>query len=120
MNRVLKRAPLLLALMSLLLCATLAQGQTPQALIGRWTSSSPSGTGDRSLLLQPDGSYEMSGYAVETDRGRWWVDGEFFYAQSSVNGVTMQHYLQITHDEYGQPMLILDGDAYVTSTGPSF
>lgn len=102
-----------------LLCAllwwtpVLGQPAVPPSLCGRWTGYSSDSTyavgPPDTLVLQQDGSYQSSGAA-----GRWWVDGEFFCLQTS-SGETAQFYLEMRNNEYGEPMLILDGTPYVSA-----
>ena len=119
-----------------LLCTSLAwaQGSVPQELCGRWTyfsgGSTYTGGGysvERYVVLNPDGTYEYGGessnsggngsaYGSSVDQGRWWIEGETLCGQSSTTGQTVQYSIELYNNKNGDPMIVIDGDAYVTAT----
>jgi len=124
----------LVVVLLLSLCAW-AQGRVVPELCGQWTYYSGGGTytggsysSQRFVVLHPNGTYEYSGessnsggngqaYGDSRDQGRWWIEGETLCAQSSVTGELSRYSLELrNHPKTGDPMIVIDGDAYVTAT----
>ncbi len=110
-------------------------GRTPLELTGKWcrVNVSAASTGGSSssacFLLDPDGTYayfterSMSVNAPDAyggvasqdgDRGRWWVEGDRLFYDSPVRGQGSYKLEKKNHPESGDPMIVLDGEAYVT------
>lgn len=106
-----------------------------QSLVGKWcwTNTTTSNTGGSSnsecIVLQADGTYQ---YAAERsmdtntnafyggtssqsgDQGRWWVQGDRIYYDSQTRGQGSYRLERRNHPKTGDPMIVLDGDSYVT------
>lgn len=112
-----------------------AQGRVVPELCGQWTYYSGGSTytgggysSQRYVILHPNGTYEYSGessnsgghgqaYGSDHDRGQWWIQGETLCARSAVTGQTSQYTIELrNHPKTGDPMIVIDGDAYVTAT----
>lgn len=123
-----------LILMLLLSLQALAQGRIPVELCGQWTYYSGGGTYtggsysvERWVVLNQDGSYIYHGenansggngqyYGNGDDRGQWWIQGETLCSKSAVTGESNQYPIELRNNKNGDPMIIIDGDAYVTAT----
>jgi hypothetical protein len=106
-----------------------------QSLVGKWcwTNTTTTNTGGSSnsecIVLQANGTYQ---YAAERsmdtntnafyggtssqsgDQGRWWVQGDRIYYDSQTRGQGSYRLERRNHPKTGDPMIILDGDSYVT------
>lgn len=123
-----------LLIILLLAIQAVAQGRVPAELCGRWTYYSGGGTYtggsysvSRWVVLNANGTYEYQGessnsggngqsYGNGYDQGQWWIQGETLCAKSSVTGESTQYPLELRNNKNGDPMIIIDGDAYVTAT----
>ena len=123
-----------LLLLLLLSLSAAAQGRIPVELCGQWTYYSGGGTYtggsysvQRSVVLNQDGSYIYQGEASNSggngqsygdgrDHGSWWIQGETLCAKSSVTGELTQYPIELRNNKNGDPMIVIDGDAYVTAT----
>ncbi|MBX3294806.1 MAG: hypothetical protein KF762_03760 [Acidobacteria bacterium] len=106
-------------------------GGNPQDLVGKWCYSAnvqAQGGGRQSdicFTLHPDGTYEYYGEASSSniyggsnsqsrDAGRWSATATTLTARSN-SGQTKTYTLERrNHPRTGDPMLIVDGDAFVT------
>ncbi|MBS2040749.1 hypothetical protein JST97_37525 [bacterium] len=111
----------------------LAQGRVPIELCGQWSYFSGGGTYtggsysvQRWVVLNQDGTYIYHGenangggngqaYGDSEDRGRWWIEGETLCTQS-VSGQSYQFPIELRNNKNGDPMIVIDGDPYVTAT----
>ena len=107
-------------------------GSNPPELFGKWCymsnlTGSNSRMSNRCFTLYEDGTYEYyaetsssgsagSSASQESDSGRWSVSGgETITAHSNTNGKMTFSLEKRNHPKTGDPMLVLDGDAYVTA-----
>jgi hypothetical protein len=110
----------------------------PQELVGKWckmssTSSSSGGSfSSQCIILNGDGTYSYnseSSRSVNTptlaggtssqggDQGTWWVQGDRIYYNSQTQGTGSYKLEKRNHPKnVGDPMIVLDGEAYVTAT----
>jgi hypothetical protein len=110
-------------------------GNIAQELVGKWcwtnvTSTNSGGsTSSRCIVLNANGTYE---YASErsmdtntnafyagtssqgSDRGTWYVQGDRIYYNSQTSGQGSYQLQKINHPKTRDPMIVLDGEAYVT------
>ncbi|MBS1554506.1 MAG: hypothetical protein JSU09_06240 [Bacteroidetes bacterium] len=49
-----------------------------------------------------------------SDRGKWWLKGDRIYYQSQTQGDGSYAFEKRNHPKNGDPMIVLDGDTYVT------
>lgn len=106
-----------------------------QNLVGKWcwTNITSTNTGGSSssecIVLQSDGTYQFAAErsmdtnsstfyggtsSQSSDQGRWWVQEERIYYNSPTRGQGSYRLELRNHPKTGDPMIILDGDAYVT------
>lgn len=107
------------------------QGTVSSDLSGKWCyMSNVSATGggrmsNRCFTLYEKGTYEYysetsssgaygSAASQDSDRGTWTATATSITANSSRNGVRIYRLQKRNHPKTGDPMLVLDGDAYVT------
>ena len=102
-----------------------------QALVGKWCylsslTGSNSYMSSRCFVLNANGTYEYSaesstsGAAGSTagqswDSGRWSATTTTLTAYSNSNGKTVYPIELRNHPKTGDPMIVVDGDAYVTA-----
>jgi hypothetical protein len=107
-----------------------AGGIAPE-LVGKWCymsnlTGSNSRMSNRCFTLYEDGTYEYyaetsssgavaSSASQESDAGRWSVSGNTIIAHSNANGKMVLPFEKRNHPKTGDPMIVLDGDAYVTA-----
>ncbi|HNR74896.1 MAG TPA: hypothetical protein PKM03_11750, partial [Cyclobacteriaceae bacterium] len=48
------------------------------------------------------------------DQGTWWVQGDRIYYNSQVRGQGSYQLQKMNHPKTGDPMIVLDGEPYVT------
>lgn len=119
----------LLVALLLTLSAWAQYGPHPPALCGCWVSMSNSSgyASNRSLTLHENGTYEYVGESSSSgangstagqsaDRGTWRLEGNQIIAQSETEGPLVFTLILRNHPKTGDPMILLDGDAYVTAT----
>jgi hypothetical protein len=106
-----------------------------QSMQGKWcyvnvTNTNSGGvSSDACITLNADGTYQYysersmsantntfsSGTSSQnSDRGTWWVDGDKIYYQSQTQGQGSYTLQKVNHPKTGDPMIVLDGSAYVT------
>lgn len=107
------------------------RGSTPQELVGKWcyqANVQAQGGGRQSNIcftLYANGSYEYQGETTSTnvyggtnsqsyDSGRWSATATTLTAYSSSGKTTTYTLEKRNHPKTGDPMLIVDGDAFVT------
>ena len=108
-----------------------SSGSNPAELVGKWcymSNVNSSGGGrmsNRCFTLYPNGTYEYyaetsssgpiaSSASQESDSGTWSVSGATITAHSRSRGTLVFPLEKRNHPKTGDPMLVLDGDAYVT------
>ena len=108
-----------------------SSGSNPQELVGKWcymSNVNSSGGGrmsNRCFTLYANGTYEFyaetsssgpiaSSASQESDSGTWSVSGATITAHSRSRGTLVFPLEKRNHPKTGDPMLVLDGDAYVT------
>lgn len=120
---------LLVALLLTVSTAWAQYGPNPPALCGQWVAMSNSSgySSNRTLTLHPDGTYEYWGESSSSgpygstagqsgDRGTWYLQGNQIFANSQNEGPLVFTLILRNHPKTGDPMILLDGDAYVTAT----
>ncbi|HKO59540.1 MAG TPA: hypothetical protein VJV03_00140 [Pyrinomonadaceae bacterium] len=108
-----------------------SSGANPAELVGKWcymSNVNSSGGGrmsNRCFTLYANGTYEFyaetsssgpvaSSASQESDSGTWSVSGGTITANSRARGTLVFPLEKRNHPKTGDPMLVLDGDAYVT------
>ncbi len=106
-------------------------GSLPRELIGKWCYMSNVNAGNggrmsnRCFTLRPDGTYQYysetsssgaygGSASQESDSGTWSATATTITANSRTNGRQTYRLEKRNHPKTGDPMLVLDGDAYVT------
>ena len=124
-----KIARLVVVLLFLSAAAWAQYGPNPPALCGRWSYLS-SGTGrmtTRYIVLYENGTYEHYGESSTSgpngstasnsaDSGTWRLQGNILIVNSRQAGPLQLTLILRNHPKTGDPMIIIDGDAYVTET----
>lgn len=112
--------------------AGVAEG-VPEELVGKWCYMANVNTGsggrmsNRCFTLNADGTYEYyaetsssgpvaSSASQESDAGRWRATQTSITSRSQKTGTNTYRLERRNHPKTGDPMLVLDGDAYVTVT----
>ena len=114
---------------------TTAGGQVPQELVGKlcWTNVNSTNTGGSSssecIVLNANGTYQYASersmdtntssfYAgtssQSNDQGTWWVQGDRIYYNSQTRGQGSYQLQKLNHPKTGDPMIVLNGETYVT------
>jgi hypothetical protein len=109
-------------------------GDIAQELVGRWCymSNSLSSSTNRCITLNADGTYTYNSESSRTvntaelyggtssqgeDRGTWYVQGDRIYYNSQTQGQGSYRLEKRNHPKnVSDPMIVLDGEAYVTAT----
>lgn len=108
-----------------------SSGANPAELVGKWcymSNVNETGGGrmsNRCFTLYANGTYEFyaetsssgpiaSSASQESDSGTWSVSGSTITANSRSRGTLVFPLEKRNHPKTGDPMLVLDGDAYVT------
>lgn len=113
-----------------------SQGTVSAELVGKWCytnvtrTNSGGSTSERCITLHANGTYEYygersmsvntEGYyggtnSSSTDRGTWTTDGQrIYYTSSSGNGSGSYRLEKRNHPKNNDPMIVLDGETYVT------
>lgn len=110
-------------------------GGIDQSLVGKWcyvsSLNNPSATSSysRCIVINGNGTYEyyaegsISGYggggyggssSQSSDRGTWRLAGNQIQVQSQTEGYKIYSFEKRNHPKNGEPMIIIDGDPYVT------
>ncbi|MCP9768092.1 hypothetical protein EGI22_09215 [Lacihabitans sp. LS3-19] len=106
-----------------------------QSIVGKWcyisslTSSNASSSYSRCLVINSNGTYtynaegSISGYggggyggssSQSADSGTWQLSGNRIYVKSRKEGQKVYTFEKRNHPKNGDPMIIIDGEAYVT------
>jgi len=107
------------------------RGASPPELVGKWCymsnlTGSNSRMSNRCFTLYANGTYEYysetsssgsngSSASQESDSGRWSATATSLTAYSKSNGTITYSLEKRNHPKTGDPMLVVDGDAYVTA-----
>ena len=107
------------------------EGGVVQALVGKWCymsnlTGSNSYMSSRCFVLHPNGTYEYSAESStggaygstagqSYDTGRWTATATTLTAFSNSQGKIVYPIELRNHPKTGDPMIVLDGDAYVTA-----
>lgn len=107
------------------------RGANPPELVGKWCymanlTGSNSRMSNRCFTLSANGTYEYysetsssggsgSSASQEYDSGRWSATATTLTANSNNHGTINYGLQKRNHPKTGDPMLIVDGDAYVTA-----
>ncbi|MCE7863838.1 MAG: hypothetical protein DYG99_09885 [Bacteroidetes bacterium CHB5] len=110
-------------------------GHVAQELVGKWcwTNVNSTNTGGSSssecIVLNANGTYQYASersmdtntnsfYAgtssQSNDQGTWWVQGDRIYYNSQTRGQGSYQLQKQNHPKTGDPMIVLDGEPYVT------
>jgi hypothetical protein len=108
-----------------------SEGRVAMELVGKWCymsnlTGSNSRMSNRCFTLYENGTYEYyaetsssgavaSSASQESDSGRWSVSGRTIIAYSNTHGRIAYPFEKRNHPKTGDPMIVLDGDAYVTA-----
>jgi len=111
-----------------------AKGTVAQELVGKWCymSNSLNSSSNRCITLNADGTYTYNSESSRTvnttdvyggtasqgaDQGTWYVQGDRIYYNSQTQGQGSYRLEKRNHPKnVGDPMIVLDGEAYVTAT----
>ena len=108
-------------------------GSHPSELAGKWcymsnvNANNGGSMSNRCITLYADGTYQYhsessssgqygSTASEESDNGTWSATGTTITANSRNHGTLTYRLEKRNHPKTGDPMIVLDGDAYVTST----
>jgi hypothetical protein len=100
-----------------------------QSLVGKWcyvnVASNYSTSSEQCILVNANGTYEYfaerstsgnngSTASQSNDAGTWWVEGDRVYYNSRNESEGSYQLIKRNHPKTGDPMIVLDGTAYVT------
>ncbi|HEX7174321.1 MAG TPA: hypothetical protein VF240_03445, partial [Pyrinomonadaceae bacterium] len=108
-------------------------GANPRELAGKWcymanvNNYAGGRISNRCFTLREDGTYDFnaessssgpvaSSASQESDTGTWTATATTITSRSSKTGTNIYKLERRNHPKNGDPMLVLDGDAYVTAT----
>ena len=115
--------------------STTAAGAVAQELVGKWcyvdvnNYSNGGSSSSNCITLHPDGTFEYYGESSRrvntpdfsggtnsqsSDRGTWWVQGDRIFYNSQSRGQGSYQLQKRNHPKNGDPMIVLDGETYVT------
>ncbi|HEY0653238.1 MAG TPA: hypothetical protein VGD65_08915 [Chryseosolibacter sp.] len=98
-------------------------------LAGKWcyvnVASNYSTSSEQCIIVNANGTYEYyaegstsgsngSTASQSSDAGTWWVEGNRVYYNSQNQGEGSYELVKKNHPKTGDPMIVLDGTAYVT------
>jgi hypothetical protein len=119
----------IICLLLLVGCAWAQYGPNPPALCGQWmyVSGNSGYMSSRSLTLYQNGTYEYRGEVSSSgpngstagdsyDSGTWRLEGSQIIVNSRAEGPKVVNLILRNHPKTGDPMIIVDGDSYVTAT----
>ena len=110
-------------------------GSIDQSIVGKWCWANTSSTYSSSynstkcIVINGNGTYEyyaegsISGYggggyggssSQSSDRGTWKLEGNRIHVQSQTEGYKVYSFEKRNHPKNGDPMIVIDGDTYVT------
>lgn len=110
-------------------------GSIDQSIVGKWcwvsslNNTNATSSSSRCIVINGNGTYEyyaegsISGYggggyggsaSQSADRGTWKLAGNRIYVQSQAEGYKIYSFEKRNHPKNGDPMIIIDGDPYVT------
>jgi hypothetical protein len=100
-----------------------------QTLVGKWcyvnVASNYSTSSEQCIIVNANGTYEYSeerstsgsngsSASQSSDAGTWWVENSRVYYNSQNQGEGSYELVKRNHPKTGDPMIVLDGNAYVT------
>ncbi len=100
-----------------------------QSLVGKWcyvnVTSNYSSSAEECITINSNGTYEYyserstsgsngSTASQNSDTGTWWIEGNRVYYRSQSQGEGSYELVKQNHPKTGDPMIVLDGTAYVT------
>jgi hypothetical protein len=116
--------------------AAVKNGSTDQSIVGKWcwvnvanTSYNNSSSHSRCIVIHANGTYEYSGESAysgdggsytygansqQSDNGTWSLNGNTITIVSQRDGKQVLPFQKKNHPKNGDPMIVIDGDAYVT------
>jgi hypothetical protein len=115
--------------------ASAGGGGIDQSIVGKWCWANTSSTYSSSynstkcIVINGNGTYEyyaegsISGYggggyggssSQSSDRGTWKLEGNRIHVQSQAEGYKVYSFEKRNHPKNGDPMIVIDGDTYVT------
>ena len=110
-------------------------GGIDQSIVGTWcwtnaqNTSNATSSNTRCVIIKGDGTYNytyegsISGYGggyyggsnnQDSDHGTWRLNGNQIQVNSAKEGQAVYSFEKRNHPKTGDPMIIIDGDAYVT------
>lgn len=110
-------------------------GGIDQSIVGKWcwvnasSTYSSSSSSSKCIVINANGSYEyyaegsISGYggggyggssSQSADRGTWRLEGNRIHVQSKAEGYKVYSFEKRNHPKNGDPMIVIDGDTYVS------
>jgi hypothetical protein len=110
-------------------------GNISQELVGKWcwtnvnSTNSGGSSSSECIVLNANGTYQYASersmdanttsfYAgtssQSSDQGTWWVQGDKIFYNSQTRGQGSYQLQKMNHPKTGDPMIILNGEAYVT------
>lgn len=116
--------------------STSKSGSIDKSIVGTWCWTNASGvntnatsSNTRCLVIKGDGTYQytyegsISGYgggyyggssSQSSDHGTWKLNGNTINVVSASEGAQSLSFQKKNHPKTGDPMIVIDGDAYVT------
>jgi len=110
-------------------------GKIDMSIVGTWCWTNASSTytssssNTKCIIIKGDGTYEytyegsISGYgggyyggsnSQDYDRGTWKLNGNTIHVVSQKHGAASYSFQKRNHPKTGDPMLVIDGESYVT------
>jgi hypothetical protein len=100
-----------------------------QTLVGKWcyvnVASNNSSSSEQCIIVNANGTYEYyaersssgsngSTASQASDAGTWWIENNRVHYNSQNQGEGSYELIKRNHPKTGDPMIVLDGTAYVT------
>jgi hypothetical protein len=100
-----------------------------QTLVGKWcyvnVATNYSTSSEQCIIVNANGTYEYyaerstsggngSTASQSSDAGTWWVENDRVHYNSQNQGEGSYELIKRNHPKTGDPMIVLDGNAYVT------
>jgi hypothetical protein len=100
-----------------------------QTLVGKWcyvnVTSTNSASSEQCIIVNANGTYEYyaerstsgsngSTASQSSDSGTWWIENNHVFYNSQSQGEGSYELIKRNHPKTGDPMIVLDGTAYVT------
>lgn len=109
--------------------STVAGKKLDQSLVGKWcyvnVASNYSTSSEQCIIVNANGTYEYyaerstsgsngSTASQSSDAGTWWIENNRVHYNSQNQGEGSYELIKRNHPKTGDPMIVLDGTAYVT------